>query len=309
MQPPSDKNSGGENSGKKENLLELLSVPGLKPEPVLKAIENGADINISNESGFTPLMFAVLLNDDLALIRALLKAGAEVDAENNEGITALMWSLQTETYDHTGRDIPAFLKREQNRLAIVTELLRNGADANIVCYSKRWMKWTPLLFAACAPDLNASVISALIQSGANVNAQTEEALTPLFHAAANGRSSDVVRELLEAGAQVDAAGKQKGREGWTPLLYALAAPYKSLPIVRELIKNGAEVNLTVRSGFTPLLFAVEWGNPEVVSELLKAGAKVDARDNDGNSALDCAMAKNYRQVVRCLLKAGSGKRL
>ena len=306
MRPPSDKNSDGENPEKKENLLGLLSVPGRRTEAVLEAIKNGADVNISNGSGFTPLMFAVLLNDDPTLIRALLEAGAEVDAENNEGITALMWSLQTETCDHTGRDMPEFLKRERNRRAVVTELLRSGADANSVCYSKRRMKWTPLLFATCAPDLNASAISALIRSGANVNAQTEEALTPLFHAAANGRSSDAVRELLEAGAEVDAAGKQKGREGWTPLLYALAAPYRSLPIVRELIKNGAEVNLTVRGGFTPLLFAVEWGNPEAVSELLKAGAKVDARDKDGNSALDCAMAKNYKQVVRRLLNAGTG---
>jgi ankyrin repeat protein len=248
-------------------------------------------------------MFATILNDDPAVVHALLDSGADVDAETHQGMTALMWSLLAETRDHTACDILSFLEREANRQAVALKLIQEGADVNAMCYVPRWKKWTPLLFATLDPDRNASIITELIAAGANVNAQTTEGVTPLIHASGFGRSSDVVHELIQAGANVNAAARQEGRSGWTPLLYALASPYKSLSIVKELIRNDADVNILVSNRNTPLFFAVNIGDdPSFAEELLRAGASIEAKDNTGSTALDCARAKNYKRVVHLLSK-------
>ena len=97
--------------------------------------------------------------------------------------------------------------------------------------------------------------------------------------------------------------RQENRVGWTPLLYALASPYKSLSIVKELVRNDADVNVSVSGGSTPLFFAVNIGDvPSFAEELLRAGASLDAKDETGSTPLDCAQAKNYKRVVQLLLK-------
>jgi ankyrin repeat protein len=288
------------------SLLELLSVPGQSSVTVQKAIEEGADVNETSARGFTPLMFALILNDDPDVVQTLLQNGADINAETHDGMTALMWSLLTETYDHTAPHLPEVLKREENRRNAAIKLIQNGADVNAVCYSPHREKWTPLLFATLDPDRNASLIFELILAGAGVNVRTMEGVTPLIHTAAYGRTSDVVHELISAGADVNAASKQEGRKGWTPLLYALASPYRNLGIVKELVLNKAEVNIAMPNGSTPLLLAVSFeDDPAFAQLLLDAGADALTQDKDGNSPLDCARAKNYVRIASLLSKAES----
>ena len=290
-------------SSEKKSLLELLSVPGQDPVFVQKLIEEGADVNETSPYGFTPLMFAAIFNDNPTIVEMLLEHGADVEAESNEGMTPLMWALMAETPDHTGQDIGSSLEREEKRRAVAMQLIRKGSDVNAVCYSPRWLKWTPLLFATLQPDRNVSLISALVEQGAGVNPQTTDGVTPLMHSVFYGWSSDVPHELIQAGADVNASGGQEGRRGWTPLLYALASPYKSLPAVKELVLNQADVNVVLPNGSTPLLFAASLGDdPAFVELLLSAGANVQARDAGGSTALDVARAKNYRRVTNVLSK-------
>lgn len=287
----------------KEKLLELLSLPGQKLDHLLHAVRT-CDVEVRDQRGFTPLMFAVLLYDEPDLVDALIEAGADLDAENQEGMTALMWALYGETPVETNGDA-SFIEKEQKRMAVVRKLIEAGADVNVTCYSKRRMKWTPLLFATLEPDRNTEAISALIRAGAGVNATSESGISPLFHAAARGRFAEVPRMLIEAGAAIEVQGRETGREGWTPLLYALAGSYKSVDIVKELLRNGAEVNIAVQNGATPLLFAANTGDPALVEALLNAGANPHARDTKGNSPLDCARAKNDKRIMRLLQKAGA----
>jgi ankyrin repeat protein len=285
-------------------LLDLLSVPNQDPVSVQKAVLEGRDVNETSLYGFTPLMFATILNDDIDIVRTLIENGAAIDAETQDGMTPLMWSLLTETQDHTANDLPTAMEKERRRRTVAMELIERGANVNAQCCLPRWSRWTPLLFATLEPDLNASIISALIKAGAKVDAETEDGVTPLIHAASRGRNSDAVLALLQAGANVDMAGKQEGREGWTPLLYALSSPYKSLSIVKELVTHDAEVNIVARGGRTPLLLATTLGNnPAFVQLLLDAGADVLLHDDDGNSALDYAKAKQYTRVSRLLFQA------
>lgn len=54
-------------------------------------LERGADINIRDSDGHTPITFGIADNDEdrLAAISALLNAGADLQIPNNKGVTAL----------------------------------------------------------------------------------------------------------------------------------------------------------------------------------------------------------------------------
>ncbi|MDR1731468.1 MAG: ankyrin repeat domain-containing protein [Synergistaceae bacterium] len=291
----------------KKSLLELLSVPG-RSDAILEAIREGADVNETSENGFTPLMMAAVLNDEPSVVEALIDAGADIDAETREGMTALMWALLTETRDPDDARLGEFIQRDRRRAETATLLVKRGASLDVTCYSPRRKRWTPLLFATLDPDRNAAVISHMLTAGAWADPRTEEGLTPLFHAAAFGRFSGTLHDLIQAGAEVNARGNQEGREGWTPLFYALNSPCKSLPVVEELLKNGAAVNMLSDAGQTPLFFAalIE-DTPAFVHLLLKAGADVHVQDKNGCTAVDCALSRNSKNVVSLLRKAEAAK--
>ena len=55
-------------------------------------IENGADVNITDPNGNTPLIFIIHKTGNLGITRRLLEKGAAVNAQNRTGETALMYA-------------------------------------------------------------------------------------------------------------------------------------------------------------------------------------------------------------------------
>ena len=96
------------------------------------------------------------------------------------------------------------------------------------------------------PNPGAQAVNALLDAGADVNAEAALGFTPLHHAARHG-TAETVLALLDAGADVDA-------------------------------KDGID--------FTPLHWATAWGTVETVNELLNANADVTARTKYGDTARD-----------------------
>ena len=79
----------------------------------LLLIENGADVNKEDKDGNTPLIEAVMGNNE-SIIRFLIENGADVNKENRKGNTPLI-----ETCDN--------YKDNEN---IIRLLIENGADVN-----------------------------------------------------------------------------------------------------------------------------------------------------------------------------------
>ena len=53
-------------------------------------IERGANVNVVDKQGMTPLLWAASMDfGDPAMIELLLKSGAKADAKNKDGLTAL----------------------------------------------------------------------------------------------------------------------------------------------------------------------------------------------------------------------------
>jgi ankyrin repeat protein len=145
----------------------------------------------------------------------------------------------------------------------------------------------------------------LIERGANVNAR--EAFggqTALMWAAAQ-KHPDMIRLLVENGADVDARGTAHDWErrvtaeprikimqtgGFTPLLYA--AREGCVACVEPLVAGGADVDLSDPYGMTPLVLALYNRRFDTAVALVEHGADINEWDWWGRSPLYLAIELN-----------------
>lgn len=142
-------------------------------------MDAGADPNLANDNGATPLMFS----QTLAATRFLVKNGADPHARDNNGWTALIHSPKAAITKYllelgadvniVGKDGMTALIRSQS--PEITELLLNaGADPN----ARTADGATALMFAH---DMRQ--IELLLAAGADATCVDEDGMTPLHYAA------------------------------------------------------------------------------------------------------------------------------
>jgi len=102
--------------------------------------------------------------------------------------------------------------------------------------------------------------------------------------AANRGRAEIVKLLLDRGAQVDA---KRSTDGATALCQASMLGHAE--VVRLLLEKGANPNAKNSDGRSALWQASILGHTEVVKLLLEGGAVPDAKNNDGNMALSHAV--------------------
>ncbi|KAK3279073.1 hypothetical protein CYMTET_13009 [Cymbomonas tetramitiformis] len=115
----------------------------------------------------------------------------------------------------------------------------------------------------------------------------EEAYTALHLAG----SSEVATALIESGSEVDARTSQGGL---TPLHCATAKG--KLEVIRVLVDSGAQLDVRDKEGRTPLHLAVEHARKEAALLLLRHGADPNVASADGATALHRA-ALRPRQFI------------
>lgn len=181
--------------------------------------------------------------------------------------------------------------RSGDATAVAKMLAADPRSANLRDESES----TPLHHAAgFAP---ANVIKMLLDKGAEVNARNRRGSTPLLWAI---HDLAKVRMLVEAGAEVNS----KQSEGRTPL-YQAASLGNGLATVRFLLDKGADPNVATMIGLTPLMAAANRGDSELIRLLIARKAKVDARAGTGGTALIAAAASGEPAAVKLLLEAGA----
>ncbi|HCO96842.1 MAG TPA: hypothetical protein DIU00_23365 [Phycisphaerales bacterium] len=200
-------------------------------------VEQGADINVRDELGWTPLYWAASLGQ-IEVAKLLIDKGVDVRTAATDGGTALYQAAQAGDNE------------------LVELLLSKGAD--VKAKDKRGN--TPLFGAASAG--RSETVELLISKGADVNARDKRGNTPLFGAASAGRS-EAVELLIAKGADVNARTKNN----WTPLHQAALAGHKD--VVEILIAHGADVTVKDSRGRTAWDWAKQRGHTEIVELLLK----------------------------------------
>jgi ankyrin repeat protein len=243
-------------------------------------------------------LFEAVKNQDKDAARRLVKQHVDVNASWGDGSTALHWAAHW--------DDP-----ETAEL-----LIRAGANVN----ASTDLGVTPL-WAAC--DIgSAPMAEKLVAAGADVNATTSTGVTTLMICSKTG-SAEAVRALLAHHPNVN--GKEKSR-GQTALMWAVAERHAE--IVRLLLEHGADVKartiatealvnkgelryglsvteLVETGGSTPILFAARQGDVDSTRYLIASGADVNDASPDGTSALVIAAHSNNGAVAQVLLENGA----
>src|SRR6185295_5621608 len=221
--------------------------------------------------GTTAVMYAAA-NDDIEVVRALIKAGANAKLKNQFGTSAI-----TEA---------AII----GSAPIIDALIKAGADPNF----KNPEGETPLMEAARSGKIDAA--KRLLDAGADVNAKENWGGQSAIMWAASQSQADMVKFLASRGADVNARGairqwerktmgeprpKDLNKGGFTPLLYA--AREGCVECVKNLLAAKADTDLQDPDGMTPLTMALFNQHFSAAAALIKGGADLDRWDLFGRS--------------------------
>jgi len=217
-------------------------------------IQNGALVNATDKSEDTALiMDSRVASASPILVQILVDGGANVNHQGKFNKTALM------------------LAAANNRLAWVDLLLDLGADPNlqdvagktalrsVVARHERSSRVTLLRAMGRKKDMT-NMVRLLLIGGADPNVNSETKSTVLGEAAASG-DADMVRILLEAGAEVD----ETDQFGTTPLMIAaqLLEKREASAVAQVLIDHRADPSIEDKQGQTAAMLAEEAGNKAV----------------------------------------------
>jgi ankyrin repeat protein len=224
------------------------------PKVAKALIDAGADVNARAPiMGTSGALFSAVVSGHPEVVRLLLKSGAIVDQRAaHTGSTPLAWAAG---------------ERKTDRSEVIRLLLEAGADANAHGFNGR----APL--EAAASSGRPEHVKLLLEAGADVHWGC-----PLHNAAASPCPEQVIKPLLDAGAEVNARTTD---EDMCPLPLAIHQAARneveSPGATRLLIAAGSEVDMPDKDGWTPLHLAAMMGHEEIVMILLDAGADANKR--------------------------------
>ena len=293
---------------------------------VAELLQHGADPNATqSREGSTPLILGAR-GGHAEVVRLLLARGASVEARDRSGLTAaaragevghdvvvgLLTAAGARPADARSKDL---LRAVQNgALADVRELLAAGVDPNL----KEDRDGRTLLMLASLEG-RLEIVRELLRSRADPNLADAAGQNALTLAAIRGHD-DIVRTLLEAGAQVPDDGRGNALIGALAgnktrvmeLIIPRASPAARSSALVYAVENGREEAVaTLGRGLdpallsAPLISAARAARPQAVATLLELGASAETADTRGITALMWSAYGGNAETTRALLAAGA----
>ena len=253
-----------------KNLL-LNCIMGRQDEIVAILIDAGANVNVSDSYGNSPLQTAICLGS-FFVTKKIISAGAKIaDEDKLSTVRATSFSSSYEILDF---------------------LLENGyvsdIDVQIVIAISvfRTLLNDTAFFIKASKDRHKSTLTAFCSlCSENKKENVKRVSKPKF--------IDYINEF--------------SFYDMTPLMCACYGEAKNT--VKELIELGADVNLVNKDGMSALMYAACRGNMDIIRYLVQSGANRDAKDKDGKTYQDYANNIDKRSLKDMLLEKYNLKNL
>lgn len=229
--------------------------------------------------GLTQLHYCSAKGLTSGVIRLLSIRNIDVNAKDRYGMTPLHFAAR------------------KGHVEITRRLIQSGSIVD----ARNARGDTPL-YTACntfyinqSPTQHLETIRLLIESGALINSKDNDGDSPLRHALGKDCPLEIVKYLVDMGANVLDRGYLD-----VPLLHW--ASHEGLgDIVQLFIQKGADVNATINTGETALLWAAQKGSVDVLHHLAKNGADLEAFDEDGWTAMHFAVCMGHLPFIKELV--------
>ena len=216
-------------------------------------VDHGADVNSRSTIGRTPLLVAAATSGTSEVVGFLLEKGADINAADTTGVTPL---IAAASVDDT---------------AVVKLLLAKGATVNAV--ADVGQSATALMGAAY--NGNAELTRLLLgrhaqtdilsadRSGTVRNGPVQFGHVTALHMATASGSAEVVKLLLDAGAQVNA----QDIRGMTPLMWSVSTDRPQPQVVSLLLAKGADASVKSNVGESTIDWSQKFRHPAVLAAL------------------------------------------
>ncbi|RZF38209.1 hypothetical protein LSTR_LSTR005570 [Laodelphax striatellus] len=291
-----------------ESLLSLACSAGYyELAQVLLAMNaNVEDRGIKGDC--TPLMEAASAGFT-QIVQLLIEHRADVNAQSSSGNTPLMYACagghedavrvlleagaNVEDHNENGHT-PLMEAASAGHVNVAKILLEHGAGINT--HSNEF-KESALTLACYKGHLD--MVRFLLEAGADQEHKTDEMHTALMEASMDGHV-EVAKLLLDSGAQVNMPTDSFE----SPLTLAACGGHVELALL--LIERGANIEEVNDEGYTPLMEAAREGHEEMVSVLLNRGANINAQTEETQeTALTLACCGGFMDVADYLIKNGA----
>jgi len=293
-----------------DKTLLKASCEGWHPAAITMLVKHlKVDIETRDEGGLTALTLACRSGAD-DTVRRLVRLRSNIESRNNFGRTALMFAANN-GYEacvrillNEGADVNAKSNEGESARGYAERAFKKERTKNFVRIVRLLRGETVGLPRELGTKLTKieELKNVLIEGSLSLarffDAQDVK-LTLLSELLASSPGVVYVSNLLQIlwfGANVEHV-----RNGWTPLIYA--AEYGTSKTLNLLLQAGADVNFRGSYGESALIVAANKGSPAKVKIILEAKADLNAQTSTGWTSLHFAAKCRTHDLMQLLLKA------
>ena len=262
---------------KKKNYMLLEACLEGSIEKVKKSLKksffnNGADINVKNKDGNTPLIISTL-HKQFEIINLLLSNQVDVNLPGNNQLCAI------------------HIAAKLGNLNILKALINSSADLNV----KNKDGNTPLIISTLHKQFE--IINLLLSNQVDVNLPGNNQLCAI-HIAAKLGNLDILKALINSGADLNKIDDQ----GYTPLHYA--AKKGKTKAFRLILNSKSEVKFLLVESYSPLDCAIIYNRNSIIDDIIRNRDKYEISKEILNTAMVTAIFICRVDVLSDLLKIG-----